>query len=91
MLIDDAGPVDPVGVFMSGARAGGNNVFNRGCSFSVALSERGDEVANRVDSSSMLKRTECPLLSQANTGSSLAKDDGVLVLAFPHLKPAATS
>ena len=53
MLIDEARPVDPAGVFMSGARAGGNNVFNRGCSFSVALSEKGDEVANRVDSSFM--------------------------------------
>ena len=37
------------------------------------------------------KRTERPLLSRANTGLSLAKDLGVLVLAFSHLKSAATS
>ena len=34
---------------------------------------------------------EPPLLSLVNTGSSLSKDLGVLVLAFPHLKPTATS
>ena len=46
----------------------------------------GDEVANLVDSSLIAKRRERPLLSRANTGSSLAKDLGVLVLAVPHLK-----
>ena len=39
----------------------------------------------------MGKMIERPLLSQGNTGSSLAKDVGVLVLAFPHLKPTATT
>ena len=34
----------------------------------------------------MEKTTERPLLSRANTGSSLAKYLSVLVLAFPHLK-----
>ena len=34
---------------------------------------------------------ERPLLSRVNTGSSLTKDLGVLVLAFPHLKPTATT
>ena len=60
--------------------------------FSVrTLGEEGDEETNLVDSSLMEKRTERPLLSRANTGSSLSKDLGVLVLAFPHLKPTATS
>ena len=75
-----------MGVFWSGARASGNNVFTRGGSFPLCLLEKGDEVANLVDSSLMEKRTERPLLSRANTVSSLAKDLGVLVLAFPHLK-----
>ena len=39
----------------------------------------------------MEKRTERPLLSRANIGSSLSKDLGVLVLTFPHLKSTATS
>ena len=56
----------------------------------MCLLERGDEVANLVDSSLMEKRIERPLLSRANTGSSLARYLGVL-LAFPHLKPTATS
>ena len=55
------------------------------------LLEKGDEVANLVDSSLMGKRIERPLLSRGNTGSSLAKYFGHLVLAFPHLKPTATT
>ena len=39
----------------------------------------------------MEQRTERPLLSRERTGSSLATDLGVLVVAFPHLKPTATS
>ena len=74
-----------MGVFWSGARAGGHNVFTRGGSFPLGLLEKEDEVANLVDSSLMetTKKTERPLLSRANTGSSLAKYLGVLVLAFP--------
>ena len=53
--------------------------------------EKGDEAANLVDSSLVGKRIERPLLSRGNTGSSLAKDLGVLVLAFPQLKPTATT
>ena len=63
----------------------------RECSFPLGVLEKGDEVANLVDSSFMGKRIERPLLSRGNTGSSLAKDLGVLVLAFAHLKPTATS
>ena len=37
----------------------------------------------------MGKRIERPLLSRGNTGSSLAKDLVVLLLAFPHLKAIA--
>ena len=55
MLKDEAGPVDPVGVFWSGARLGGNNVFPRGGSVPLGLLEKGDEVANLVDSSFMEK------------------------------------
>ena len=66
-----------MGVFWSGARAGGNNVFTRKGSVPLGLLEKGDEVANLVDSSLMDKRTERPLLSRANTGLSLAKDLGV--------------
>ena len=80
VLKDEAGSVDPVGVFWSGARESGNNVSTQGGSFPLCLLEKGAEVANLVDSSLMEKRTERPLLSRANTGSSLAKDLGVLVL-----------
>ena len=91
MREDGAGPANPVGVFMSGARVGGNISPTREAYFPLALLEKGDEVANLVDSSLMGKRIERPLLSRRNTGSSLAKDRSVLVLAFPHLKPTATS
>ena len=80
-----------MGVFLSGAWAGGNNVLARGGSFPSVLLEKGDEVDNLVDSSLMEKKTERPLLSRANTGPSLSNDLGVLVLAFPQLKPTATS
>ena len=86
MLKGEAGYVDPVGFVWSGARASGNNGFSRGGSFPLCLLEKGDEVANIVVSSLMEKGTEGPLLSRANTGLSLAKYLGVLVLAFPHLK-----
>ena len=75
---------------MSGARVGGNAGPTRGCSFSLALLEKGNEVANLEDSSLMGKRMERPLLSRVNTGSSLTKDLRVLVLAFPHRKPTTT-
>ena len=91
MCEDEAGAADPVGVFMSGARVVGNISPTREGSFPLALLEKGNEVANLDDSSLMGKRIERPLLSRGNTGSSLAKDLGVLVLAFPHLKPTATS
>ena len=76
---------------MSGARVGGNIGPTRGGSFPLAPLEKGNEVANLDDSYLMGKGMERPLLSRGNTGSSLAKDLGVLVLAFPHLKPTATS
>ena len=76
---------------MSGARVGGNINPTREGSFPLGLLEKGDEVANLDDSSSMGKRIERPLLPRGNTRSSLTKDLGVLVLAFPHLKPTATS
>ena len=75
---------------MSEALVGGNTGPIRGSSFPLALSEKGNEVANLDDSSVMGKRMERPLLSRVNTGSSLTKDLSVLVLAFPHLKPTAT-
>ena len=90
MREDKAGLTDPVGVFMSGTRVGGNIGRTRGGSFPLALLEKGNEVANLDDSSLMGKRMERPLLSRVNTGSSLTKDLGVSVLAFPHLKPTAT-
>ena len=58
MRKDEAGSVDPVGVFWSGARAGDKNVFTRGGSFPLCLLEKGDEVANLVDSSLMKKKKE---------------------------------
>ena len=85
MLKDEAESVDLVGVW-SGARASGNNVFPRGGSFPLCFLEKGDEVVNLADSSLMKKTTEHHLLSRANTGSSLAKYLGVLVLAFQNLK-----
>ena len=42
-------------------------------------------MAKLVDSSLMEKRIEHPLLSRENTTSNLARDFGVLGLAFPHL------
>ena len=91
MREDKAGLADPIGVFMSGARMGGNIGPTRGGSFPLALLEKGNEEANLDDSSLMGKRIERPLLSRGNTESSFAKDLGVLVLEFPHLKPTATS
>ena len=76
---------------MSGARVGGNMGPIRGDSFLLAFLEKGNEVANLDDSSFMGRRMERPLLSRVNTRSSLAKDLGVVVLAFPHLKPTATT
>ena len=58
---------------------------------SLGLVEEGHEVPIRGDSSLMGEMIERPLLSPGDTGSSLAKDLGVLVLAFPHLKPTTTS
>ena len=55
VLKDEAGSVDPVGVFWSGARTIGNNVFTRGGSFPLGILEKGDEGANLVDSSLMEK------------------------------------
>ena len=89
MREDKAGLADPVGVFMSGARVGGNIGPTRGSPFPLALLEKRNVVANLDDSSFMGKRMERPLLSRVNTGSSLTKDLGVLLLAFPHLKPTA--
>ena len=87
MLEDEAAPVDPVGVFSNGTRAGGNNCFTRGDSFPLGLLEKGDEVSNLVGSSLMEKKTERPPLLRANTESSLAKDLGALVLDLPNPKP----
>ena len=67
---DGAGPAEPVGVFMSGDRVGGNICPTREGSFPLALLEKGKEVANLDVSSLMEKRIERPLLSRANTGSS---------------------
>ena len=84
----EAGPADPVGVFRSGARVGGNKSPTREGSFPLGLSERGDEVADLVDSS--LMGVERPLLSPGNTGSSLAKDLGVLAVSYTHLRAHET-
>ena len=91
MLKDEAGSADPVGVFWSGARASGNNVFTREGSFPLCLLEKRDEVANLVDSSLMEKKDRAPAVIASKHGWSFAKDLGVLVLAFPHLKSSATS
>ena len=88
---DGAGLVAPIGVFKSGARVGGNIGPTRGGSSPLALLEKGNEVANLDDSSLMGKRIQRPLMPPGTTGSNLAKDLGVLVLAFPHLKPTATT
>ena len=79
-----------MGIFWSGARAGGNNVFTRGGSLPLCLLEKGDKIANLVDFSLMEKRAERPLLSRAKH-SSIEKYLGVFVLAFPRLKATATS
>ena len=76
---------------MSGARVGGNIGPTRGGSFPLAFLEKGNVVANLDDSSLMGKRMERPLLSRVNTGWSLTKYLGVLVLAFPNLKPTTTT
>ena len=88
---DETGPVDPLGVFESGARASGNKFLARGGSFPLALFEEGDEVFKLFDSPSMGQRIERPLLLRGNTGTNLEKNLGVLELAFPHLKPTAAS
>ena len=93
MLKDEAGPVDPVDVFKSGAQAGGNSFLAREHSFPLILLEKGDEVAKLADSSLKGKIIERPLLSRGNTGSKFAKYPGVLLigLAFPYLNPASIS
>ena len=91
MREDGAGSVDPVGVFMSGAWVGDNIGPTREGSFPLGLLETGDEVANLDDSSLMRKRVEPPPRLRGNTGSSLAKDLGVSVPAFLHLKSTAAS
>ena len=70
---------------------GGKISPTRGGSFPLALLEKGKDVAILDDSSLMRKRIERPLLLRGNTGSSVAKDLGVLVLAFQHLKMTPTS
>ena len=82
---------DPVVVFRNGGRMGGNKNPTREGSFPLGILQNGNEVADLVDSSLMGKRMGHLLLSRGNTGLSLAKYLGVLVLAFPPLKPTATS
>ena len=55
MREDGVGLADPVGVFMSGARVGGNIGPTRRGLFPSALLEKGNEVANLDDSSLMEK------------------------------------
>ena len=75
---------------MSWARVGSKLRPTREGFFPLDLLEKGDEVADVADSSLMGKRIERPLLSRGNTGSSVSKYLGGLVLAFPHLKPTTT-
>ena len=84
---EEEGPADSASVFGSEARVGGNQSLTREVSFPLGLLEKGDEVAKLVDSSMMGKRIERPLLSRGNTGSSLAKDLGVLMLAHTSNRP----
>ena len=51
MRDDESEPADPEGVFRNGARVGGNIIPTREDSFPIALLEKVDEVANRVNSS----------------------------------------
>ena len=74
MRENEAGPADPVGVLRSGARVGGNKRPTREGAFPLGLLEKGDEVANLIDSSLMGKMIERLLLSRRNTGLSLAID-----------------
>ena len=76
---------------MSGARVGGDIGPTREGSFPLTLLEKGNKVANLDDSTLLGNRAKRPLLWRVNTGSSLGKDLGVLVLAFPQLKPTANS
>ena len=55
MGADKAGLADPVGVFTSGVRVGGNIGLTRGGSFPLALLEKENEVANLDDPSLMGK------------------------------------
>ena len=70
---DGAGPVDPVGVFDSGARASGNYFLARGGFFPLAILEERDKVAKLVGSFLIRKKIERPLLSRGDTGSNLVK------------------
>ena len=80
----EAGPEGPVGVFGNGARVGGHKRPTREGSFPLALTEKREEVANLIDYFFTGKRIERSLMSRGNTGSSPARNLGVLVLAFPH-------
>ena len=48
-------------------------------------------MAKLIDSSFVCKKMERLLLSRKMTYLNLAKYTGISVLAFPHLKPIATS
>ena len=91
MLKDEAGSVDFVGVFWSGARESDKNLFTRGSSFPLCLLEKGDEVANLVDSSLTEKTDRAPAVIASKHRIEPRKYLGVLVLAFPHLKPTSTA
>ena len=59
--------------------------------FLLDLSEKGNEVANLIDTFMMEKRIERPLLSRGNTVPSLAEDLGVYCWLSHNPKQTATT
>ena len=76
---------------MSGAQVGSNLRRTLEGFFPLDLLEMGNKVANVIDSSLMGKKGRAPATVAREHRIEPFKYLGVLVLAFPHLKPTATS
>ena len=81
----------PVYAFKSGARSGGKKVPTGEGFLPVDLLEKGDEIANLVDTSLTGKNVERSPLLRGTAESSFTLDLGASVSASPHLKPTSTA
>ena len=87
----ERGPADPIDVFTSGVRVGGNKMATGEGFHPVGLLGKGDEVVDLVDAFLTGKSAERSPLVRGNTESSCTLHLGVSVSAFPHLKLTAAA